>query len=91
MPKADALLTFGLGRRRCLGENLARMELFLFVTNIFQRCHVDLCSTPDFEGEFGLTHNPKPYTIEVVNLITMQSRQSHVHRNIHVYINIINS
>lgn len=65
MPKADALLTFGLGRRRCLGENLARMELFLFVTNIVQRCHVDLCSTPDFEGEFGLTHNPKPYTIEV--------------------------
>jgi hypothetical protein len=26
MPKADALLTFGLGRRRCLGENLARMK-----------------------------------------------------------------
>ncbi|XP_067317059.1 cytochrome P450 2W1-like [Anolis sagrei] len=34
--KRDAFVTFSLGRRNCMGENLAKMELFLFVTGLLQ-------------------------------------------------------
>ncbi|KAK3595383.1 hypothetical protein CHS0354_008810 [Potamilus streckersoni] len=66
--KANLFLPFGLGRRRCLGEYLARTELFIFFTTLIQRCNF---VRPDSEtyamdGVFGLTYRAKPYKVSVV-------------------------
>ncbi|CAL8110137.1 unnamed protein product [Orchesella dallaii] len=39
--KHEALLPFSFGKRVCLGESLARDELFLFITGIFQAFDVE--------------------------------------------------
>lgn len=36
----EQFIPFGLGRRACLGEHLARMELFLFLANLLNRYRV---------------------------------------------------
>ena len=36
--KCTRVIPFGLGRRRCVGEHLAKLELFLLFSNVMQRC-----------------------------------------------------
>ena len=55
------------GRRSCLGESLARMELFLFLSAIVQNFKISAPPGADFSldalDSFGLTHTPKPYYV----------------------------
>ena len=56
------------GRRSCIGESLAKMEMFLFMSAIIQ--HFKLSAPPGedlsletVDGVFGFVHVPKPYNI----------------------------
>ncbi|XP_046558222.1 cytochrome P450 2D27-like [Haliotis rubra] len=66
--KKEEFIPFSLGRRVCLGESMARMELFLFLTTMIQRSKfvpVD-GQMPSLDGVIGLTHSPKPFVIKAV-------------------------
>ncbi|XP_073692397.1 cytochrome P450 2K1-like [Garra rufa] len=66
--KRDAFMPFSAGRRMCLGESLARMELFLFFTSLLQTYRF---TTPpgvsgddlDLKGIVGITLNPSPHKL----------------------------
>ncbi|CAB1350115.1 unnamed protein product [Coregonus sp. 'balchen'] len=66
--KRDAFMAFSAGRRVCLGEGLARMELFLFFTSLLQ--HFSFTPPPgvteddlDLTPLLGFTLNPSPHQL----------------------------
>ena len=59
------------GKRSCLGESLARMELFLFISLLVQRFKFESApgeklTVDNVDGLFGIVHAPKPYSIVAV-------------------------
>lgn len=67
LQKPEEFMPFFIGRRSCLGESLARMELFLFLSAIVQNFKISAPPGADFSldalDNFGLTHTPKPYYV----------------------------
>ncbi|XP_070616594.1 cytochrome P450 2J1-like [Erythrolamprus reginae] len=64
--KPEAFLAFSAGPRVCLGENLARMELFFFFTSIlrnFQLSWPDKSQAPDFTPHLGVTNFPSRFKV----------------------------
>ncbi|XP_050399728.1 cytochrome P450 2C8 [Patella vulgata] len=64
--KVDAHIPFSLGKRMCLGESLARMELYIFMTMMLQSFTFSLPDTepiPCLRGVLGITRMPHPYNI----------------------------
>ncbi|XP_072318852.1 cytochrome P450 2U1 [Eucyclogobius newberryi] len=64
--RKEYFIPFGIGRRVCMGEQLAKMEMFLMVTCLFQAFTFRLpegLSPPPLQGRFGLTFAPSPFTV----------------------------
>ncbi|XP_071495586.1 cytochrome P450 2D15-like [Diadema antillarum] len=62
--KNKAYMPFGAGRRVCVGEQLARMEFFIFVVTLVK--HLSFCIPDGIEPNYGhrvTTLLPTPYEI----------------------------
>ncbi|XP_061185656.1 cytochrome P450 2B4-like [Saccostrea echinata] len=65
----DKLVSFSLGPRVCLGEALAKMELFLFFTRFLQKFEIkpeDPECLPSLEGNYGITNTPQAFNIRLL-------------------------
>ncbi|KAL2089547.1 hypothetical protein ACEWY4_014235 [Coilia grayii] len=63
--KNPAFIPFSAGKRVCLGESLAKMELFLFFTSFLQRFSFSVPPgvKPMMDFRFGITLAPLPHEI----------------------------
>eukprot|EP00090_Calanus_glacialis_P046719 TRINITY_DN9300_c0_g1_i1.p1 TRINITY_DN9300_c0_g1~~TRINITY_DN9300_c0_g1_i1.p1 ORF type:complete len:492 (-),score=90.51 TRINITY_DN9300_c0_g1_i1:97-1572(-) len=63
-------IPFGIGRRRCLGENLARMENFLIFSNLLKNFSFETANgeLPDLSPQVGFTNGPPPFEMLIKTL-----------------------
>ncbi|XP_060042857.1 cytochrome P450 1B1 [Erinaceus europaeus] len=63
----SSVLIFSVGRRRCIGEELARLQMFLFLSILAHQCHFR--ALPDgpesLDFHYGLTIKPKAFRVQV--------------------------
>ncbi|GAB6024206.1 hypothetical protein CHUAL_008906 [Chamberlinius hualienensis] len=66
--RPEYLIPFGIGKRICVGESLARMELYLYFTSILQHFNFALPNRirPGLDSKPGLTRQPKDCVICLV-------------------------
>lgn len=70
-PLMKSLMTFGIGKRSCIGEMVARIRMFLFTTTLLQKFHLvagdtSLPSSDPRTYKGGLLLMPHPYTMRVM-------------------------
>ncbi|XP_074121895.1 cytochrome P450 2J4-like [Sminthopsis crassicaudata] len=63
--KRESFLPFSIGKRACLGEQLARAELFLFFTSLLQKFTFQPPPNTQLslDAQYGTTMSPLPYKI----------------------------
>ena len=67
----DLFIPFGAGRRRCLGESLAKPAVFLFFSAIMHRFEIE-CEgkeLPSLNAVDGITLSPVPYTLRLAERV----------------------
>ena len=64
------VVPFGIGKRRCLGESLAKTELFIFFTGLIEKFEIKLADEkekPSTKYRPGLTLAPYPFKVRFVS------------------------
>uniref|UniRef100_A0A7M4FP52 Cytochrome P450 family 1 subfamily B member 1 n=1 Tax=Crocodylus porosus TaxID=8502 RepID=A0A7M4FP52_CROPO len=65
--RAAGVMIFSLGKRRCIGDQLAKLQLFLFTAILLHQCAFEPnpaeCLTMDCVH--GLALKPQPFTVSV--------------------------
>lgn len=67
--RQDEMLAFSVGRRNCLGEGLAQMELFIFFTHLlhqFTFTKEDKSTQPNFKGVVGALLLAEPFKLRAI-------------------------
>ncbi|KAL0964265.1 hypothetical protein UPYG_G00321500 [Umbra pygmaea] len=64
---ASSVLMFSLGKRRCIGEELSKMQMFLFTSLLVHQVHFSPNpeKPPSMDYIYGLTIKPKQFSIAV--------------------------
>lgn len=65
---SDAYMPFGYGKRRCLGESLAKANVFLFTATVLQHFNLripDGEDPPSTSCMDGVTPSPIPYKAQI--------------------------
>lgn len=68
LKKPDYFIPFSAGARRCIGEFLAKTEIFLMFSSVLQRFTFSLPEghpLPSLEPIYGLTLRPRPFSVLV--------------------------
>ncbi|XP_029793785.1 cytochrome P450 1B1 [Suricata suricatta] len=79
---ASSVMIFSVGKRRCIGEELSKMQLFLFISILAHECNFkanpEESSKLDFD--YGLTIKPKSFKINVTLRESMELLDSAVRK-----------
>lgn len=64
---AGGVLIFSMGKRRCIGEELSKLHLFLFTALLVHQCHLaaDPARPPQLDYHYGLTLKPRAFSVAV--------------------------
>ncbi|MGH0153554.1 UNVERIFIED_CONTAM: hypothetical protein FKN15_031731 [Acipenser sinensis] len=76
----NSVLIFSVGKRRCIGEELSKMQLFLYTAILAHQCN--FIANPDepstLDSCYGLTLKPTPFSIAVTHRGSMDVMDSYV-------------
>ncbi|KAL7889766.1 hypothetical protein AOLI_G00020240 [Acnodon oligacanthus] len=61
----SSVLIFSLGKRRCIGEELSKMQLFLFTALLVHQCNFVGEKPLTMDYQYGLTLKPSPFKVSV--------------------------
>ncbi|XP_072943520.1 cytochrome P450 18a1 [Epargyreus clarus] len=68
--RPEFFMPFGVGRRMCLGDVLARMEMFMFFASMMHQFDVQMAAgdaAPSLEGTVGATIAPQAFRVKFVS------------------------
>ncbi len=64
--KIEEFVPFSLGKRSCMGESLAKMELFMIFATLIKRFKFSVkpgVPLPSLETDISFVYSPKPYEV----------------------------